>query len=67
MFVGEVEEEDVVGLAVDGFLDSVRLVGDEGSEDAVVAHSGYDVIPVGFAQVQVGFFGEEEDGFEFPV
>jgi hypothetical protein len=27
--VGEVEEENVVGLAVDGFLDGVRLVGDE--------------------------------------
>ena len=58
MFVGEVEEEDVVGLAVDGFLDGVWLVGYEGSEYAVVAHAGYDVVPVGFAQVQVGFFGE---------
>lgn len=67
MFVGEVEEEDVVGLAVDGFLDGVRLVYDEGGEDAVVAHAGDDVVPVGFAKVQVGFFGKEEDGFEFPV
>ena len=51
MFIGEVEEEDVVGLAVDGFLDGVRLVGDEGGEYAVVAHAGYDVVPVGFAKV----------------
>ena len=67
MFVGEVEEEDVVSLAVDGFLDGVGLVSDEGGEYAEVAHASYDVVPVGFAQVQVGFFGEEEDGFEFPV
>ena len=67
MFVGEVEEEDVVGLAVDGFLDGVRLVSYECGEYAVVAHAGYDVVPVGFAQVQVGFFSEEENGFEFPV
>ena len=49
VFVGEVEEEYVVGLAIDGFLDSVWLVCDECGEDAVVAHSGHDVIPVGFA------------------
>ena len=48
-------------------MDRVRLVCDEGGKYSVVAHAGDDVVPVGFAQVQVGFFGKEEDGFEFPV
>ena len=63
MFVGEVEEEDVVGLAVDGILYGVRLVSYERGEYALVAHAGDDVVPVGFSEVQVGFFSEEEDGF----
>ncbi len=51
MFVGEVEEEYVVGLPVDGFLDGVGLVGDESGEDTIVAHTCDDVVPVGFPKV----------------
>jgi len=49
MFVSEVEEEYVVGLAVNGFLDRIRLVCDKGREYAVVAHTGDDVVPIGFS------------------
>ena len=67
MFVGEVEEENVVSLAVNGFLDRVRLVCDKRCEDAEVAHAGYDVVPIGFTQIKVCFFREEKDSFEPPV
>ena len=62
MLVGEVEDEHVVGLSIDGLLDRVRLVGDERSEQADMAHPGDNVVPVRFSQVEVGFFGEEESG-----
>jgi hypothetical protein len=65
MFVCEIEEEYVIRLPVNAFFDRVGLVGYEGCEDSVVAHSGYDVIPVGFTKVEVGFFSKEEGGFEF--
>ena len=67
MFVGEVEEKDVVGLAVNGFLNSVRLVCDEGGEYAIVAHPRNDVVPIGFTQIEVGFFSEQEHSLELPV
>src|SRR3990172_3618635 len=67
VFVGEVEEEDVVCLAVDALFHGVWLVCDEGGEYAEVAHAGDDVIPVSLAEVEVCFFGEEEDGFQLPV
>ena len=62
MLVCEVEDEYVVGLSVDGFLDCVGLVGDEGREEAYVAHPRDDVVPVCVFEVEVGFFGEEEGG-----
>ena len=62
MLVSEVEDEHVVGLSVDGFLNCVGLVGDEGREETDVSHSGYDVVPVCVSQIEVGFFGEEEGG-----
>src|SRR5690242_10436071 len=62
VLVGEVEDEDVVGLSVDGLLDCVGLVGYEGREETDVAHPGYDVVPVCVLEVEVGFFGEEEGG-----
>ena len=62
MFVCEVEDEHVVGLSVDGFLDGVGLVSDEGREESDVPHSGYDVVPVCVFEVEVCFFGEEEGG-----
>ena len=62
MFVGEVEDEHIVGLSVDRFLNGVGLVGDEGSEEADMSHPGYDVVPVCVSQVEVGFFCEEEGG-----
>src|SRR2546425_3998734 len=62
MFVGEVEDEDVVGLSVDRLLDSVGLVGDEGREQADMTHPRDNVVPVCVSQVEVGFFGEEEGG-----
>ena len=49
MFVCEVEEEYVVGLAVDGFLYGIRLVSYERGEYAIVPHAGNDVVPVGFS------------------
>src|SRR5712692_8465888 len=64
MLVGEVEDEHVVGLSVDGFLDGVGLVGDEGREETDVPHSGYDVVPVCVSEVEVSFLGEEECGSE---
>ena len=67
VLVREVEEEDVVRLAVDPVFYGVGLVGDEGGEDAEVAHSRDNVVPVGFAEVEVGFFGEEENRFQLPV
>ena len=65
MFVGEVEEEDVVGLAVNGFLNGVGLVCDEGGEYAEVAHAGDDVIPVRFPQIEVCFFSERNTALSF--
>src|SRR6267143_1696652 len=62
VLVGEVEDEHVVGLPVDGLLNSVRLVGDESSEVTNVAHPRDDVVPVCVFEVEVGFFGEEEGG-----
>ena len=62
MLVGEVEDEHVVGLTIDSFLDRVGLVGDEGSEESDVAHPGNNVVPVCVSQVEVGFFGKEERG-----
>ena len=51
MFIREVEEEYVVRLAVDAVFYGVGLVCYEGGEDAEVAHSRDDVVPVGFAEV----------------
>jgi len=62
VFVCEVEDEDVVGLSVDGFLDCVGLVGDEGSEQADMTHPRDNVVPVRVSQVEVGLFGEEKGG-----
>ena len=62
MFVGEVKDEYVVGLPVDRLLDSIGLVGDEGSEQADMTHPCDNVVPVRVSQVEVGFFGEEEGG-----
>ena len=62
MLVGEVEDEHVVGLSVDGFLDCVGLVCDEGREEADMAHPRDNVVPVCVPEVEVGFFGEEEGG-----
>ena len=67
MFISEVEEEYVVCLAINGFLDGVWLICNKRCEYAVVAHTGYNVVPIGFSQIQVGFFSEEKDSFEFPV
>ena len=46
MFVGEVEDEHVVGLSVDGFLDCVGLVCDEGREKPDMTHPRDNVVPV---------------------
>src|SRR5439155_27389033 len=62
MFVGEVEDEYVVGLPVDRLLDGVGLVGDEGREEADMTHPRDNVVPVSVSQVEVGLFGEEECG-----
>jgi len=62
VLVCEVEDEHVVSLSVNGLLDCVGLVGDEGREEPDVAHPGYDVVPVGVLEVKVSFFGEEECG-----
>ena len=67
VFVGEVEQEDVVRLPVDRVLDRVGLVRDERGEYAKVPHASHDVVPVCFAQVQVGFLGEKENRLQFPV
>ena len=66
VFVSEVEEENIVGLPVDGFLNSIGLIGDECGEYAKMAHSSDDVIPVCFSQVEMSFFGEEKNCLEFP-
>src|SRR5467141_3840867 len=62
VLVREVEDEHVVGLPVDSFLDCVGLVSDEGREEAYVAHPRDDVVPVRVFEVEVGLFGEEEGG-----
>src|SRR5713101_839362 len=62
MLIGEVEDEHIVGLSVDGFLDGVGLVGDEGREEDDMAHPRDNVVPVCVPEVEVGFFGEEEGG-----
>ncbi len=67
VLVREVEEKDIVCLAIDAIFDGVRLVGDERREDTEVPHAGNDVVPVGFAQVEVSFFREKERSAEFPV
>ena len=67
VLVGEVEEEDVVCLAVDAVSYGVWLVGYETGEDSEVAHARDYVVPVGLAEVKMRFFGEEENGFEFPA
>jgi len=67
VFICKIEKEYVVSLAIDCFLDSVWLVCYESSEYAVVAHAGYYVVPIGFAQVEVSFFSEKENSLEFPV
>jgi len=67
MLIREVEEEYVVCLAVDAFAYRVGLVGYERSEYAEVPHAGDYVVPVSLTQVQVRFFGEEENGFQLPA
>ena len=64
MFVCEVEYEDVVGLSIDRLLYSVRLVRDERCEEADVAHSSDDVVPVSLSKIEVSFLGEKERGSE---
>ena len=49
MLICEVEEENVVGLSVDGVLNCVGLVRDECCEDAKVPHASDDVVPICFA------------------
>jgi hypothetical protein len=61
VLVGEVEDEYVVRLSIDGFLDRVGLVSDEGREESDMAHPGDDVVPVCVFEVEVGFFGEALD------
>ena len=67
VFIGEIEEENVVCLAVYSFLDGIGLIGDEGCKYAEVAHAGHDVIPVSFTKVQMRFLCEEEDCSKLPV
>jgi hypothetical protein len=67
VFVCEVEEEDVICLPVNRFLNRIGLVGDEGGEYAEVAHASHDVIPIGFPQVKMSFLSEEKHSFELPV
>jgi hypothetical protein len=63
MLIGEVEEEYVVCLAVDVLAYGVWLICDECGEYAIMPHAGDDVVPVGFAQVEMGFFSKQEDRF----
>jgi len=49
VFVGEVEQEYVVGLAVNVLAYGVGLVGDEGCEYAEMPHARDNVVPIGFA------------------
>ena len=67
MFVGEVEEEDIVGLTINGFLYGVRLVGDKSGKYAKMPHSSDNIIPVSFFQIKMGFFGKQKNCFELPV
>ena len=67
VLVCEVKKENVVCLAVDAFAYGVRLVGYERGEYAEVAHAGDYVIPVGFTEVKVRFFSEQEGGFQLPA
>jgi hypothetical protein len=63
MFVREVEEENVVCLAVNVFSNCVWLVSYESGEDSEMPHARDYVVPVGFAEVKVSFFSEEKHGF----
>ena len=67
VLVGEVEEEDVVCLAVDAVSYGVWLVGYETGEDSEVAHARDYVVPIRFAEVKMRFFSEEKHGFKFPA
>ena len=60
-FVGEVEKEDVVGLAVDVFSYGVRLIGHEGGENSEVPHPRNNVIPVGFPQIKMSLLSKEKN------
>lgn len=60
VFVSEVEEENVVRLAVDAFAYGIWLVGYESGEYAEVAHARDYVVPVGFAEVKMCLFSEQE-------
>ena len=63
MLVGEVEEENVVCLAVNAFPNCVWLVSYKSGEYAEMPHARDYVVPVGFAEVKVRLFSEEKYGF----
>jgi hypothetical protein len=67
MFIREVEKENVVSLSVNILSDRVRLIGYERSENSEMSHSRYNVVPVGFAQIEMRFLSEEKNGFELPT
>ncbi len=67
MFISEIKEKNVVGLAVDVLSYSVRLISDKSRENTEMSHPSDNVIPIGFPQVQVCFFSEEKNGLHFPA
>src|SRR5436853_6877308 len=64
MFVCEVEDEHVVRLPVDRFLDSVGLVCDQRGEQSNVPHPRNNIIPVSITQIQVRFLCKEKSSLE---
>src|SRR5205823_11574240 len=64
VFVCEVEDEHVVRLSIDRFLNSVRLVRDERSKQSNMPHPCNNIIPVSIPQIQVCFFSKQKSSFE---
>ena len=64
VFVCEVEDEHVVCLPVDRFLNGVRLVRDESGKQSNMPHPCNNIIPLGIAQIQVRFLCKEKSSLE---
>ena len=67
MFVGEVEQEYVVCLAIDVLFNGAGLISYKGCENTKMAHPCNNIVPIGFTEVKMRLFSKQEDCSQPPA